>query len=82
MGRNNSKANQTTLLVSRPPVFIFLCERAVIYSILWNFEGMMKADAVDVGGDKKLTFKFVWPNFCLGTCVISGTSTRLDANCY
>ena len=25
-----NKANQTTLLVSRPPVFIFLCGRAVI----------------------------------------------------
>ena len=24
------KANQTTLLVSRPPVFLFLCGRAVI----------------------------------------------------
>ena len=31
-----NKANQTTLLVSRPPVFIFLCRRAVIiyYGIL------------------------------------------------
>ena len=42
----------------------------------------MKADAVDVGGDEKLTFKFVWPNFFLGIRAISGTSTRLDANCY
>ena len=37
-----NKANQTTLLVSRPPVFLFLCGRAVIiYSILWHFEGVV-----------------------------------------
>ena len=28
--KNLSKANQTTLLVSHPPIFIFLCGRAVI----------------------------------------------------
>ena len=32
-----TKANQTTLLVSRPPVFIFLCGQAVIiYYSLFN----------------------------------------------
>ena len=33
-----NKANQTALLVSRPPVFIFLCGRAVIihYSLCMN----------------------------------------------
>ena len=30
IGKPDHKANQTTLLVSRPPVFIFLCGRAVI----------------------------------------------------
>ena len=36
------KANQITLLVSRPPRFIILCGRAVIihYTILWYFEGV------------------------------------------
>ena len=36
-----NKANQTTLLVSRPPVFIFLCGRAGSHYLLWHFEGVV-----------------------------------------
>ena len=66
------KANQSILLVPRPPIFKVLCGWAVIihYSIChfegaasWNHpKNKQKEGETDAGSDEKLTFKFVWPN--------------------
>ena len=35
------QSNYNALLVSRPPVFIFLCGQAIGHYSLWHFEGVV-----------------------------------------